>query len=358
VRPDPGSEDGFTAMAGKFLTLEEAARLLGVSTDEVNRLVDRKKLFPMRDGSNVKFKSEEVERVAASLGDDESAADSMALDLESGGAAGGDDDLALGAADDEWVLGDGSGIESASQTILRGPAAGSASDLALGEDQPAGGDDDLALESIIGASSPSLAGPGTSGGLDMDDVAAAPGSGADGSRATGSIVGGSGAGAALSGPLDEGLSLDTADVAASGIDLAAASGIGPGLDLGGDPLGGDAFELGEGLGDEESASVVIATEESGESSFFGAAMDDSASVAFDDAGSVSDISTSTIGAAPMEYAVDTTFNIWQIVGLSACALLLLTAALVTFDLVWTIRSPGEKALSGPLLQALTKVLPW
>jgi excisionase family DNA binding protein len=35
-------------MAGRFLTLEEAARQLGVTADEVNRLVDRKKLFPMR----------------------------------------------------------------------------------------------------------------------------------------------------------------------------------------------------------------------------------------------------------------------------------------------------------------------
>lgn len=36
-------------MAGKFLTLEEAARHLGVTIEEINRLVDRKQLFPMRD---------------------------------------------------------------------------------------------------------------------------------------------------------------------------------------------------------------------------------------------------------------------------------------------------------------------
>ena len=44
-------------MAGRFVSLEEAARLLGVSMDEVNRLVDRKKLFPMRDGATVKFRT-------------------------------------------------------------------------------------------------------------------------------------------------------------------------------------------------------------------------------------------------------------------------------------------------------------
>ena len=51
-------------MAGKFLSLEETARLLGVAVDEVQRLVDRKKLFPMRDGATIKFKADDVERLA------------------------------------------------------------------------------------------------------------------------------------------------------------------------------------------------------------------------------------------------------------------------------------------------------
>lgn len=336
-------------MAGKFLSLEEAARLLGVSTDEVNRLVDRKKLFPMRDGTTVKFKADEVERLVSSLGDDDSAADPLALDLESGLASTpGDDGLELGD-DDDLALGGGSSVESASQTILRGPPAGAESGLELGAEPPAAGlDDDLALESIIGASSPS----GVAGSR-------ATGSIAGGSLVGGSGAGGSGAGAALSGPLDGGLSLEKADIAASGIDLAAATGIDGGLDLGTGQLGGDAFDLGVEAGDEDTASVVIATEESGDSSFFGSAMDDSASVAFDDASSSSEFSTSTIGVgAPLEYSVDTTFSAWQIAGLVACALLLLTGGLVMFDLVWTIRGPGETALSAPLLQALAKVLPW
>ena len=49
------------AMAGKFMSPEEAARLLGISVDEVNRLVDRKQLFPMRDGATNKFKTDDVE---------------------------------------------------------------------------------------------------------------------------------------------------------------------------------------------------------------------------------------------------------------------------------------------------------
>ena len=42
-------------MAGKFLSVEEVARRLGITVDQVNRLVDRKSLFPIRDGVTLKF---------------------------------------------------------------------------------------------------------------------------------------------------------------------------------------------------------------------------------------------------------------------------------------------------------------
>ena len=84
-------------MAGKFVSIEEAARLIGVSVDEVSRLVDRKKLFPMRDGAAFKFKVEEVERVAARIGDDSSRSESLSLDLDLPTPG---DDLAIGDAVD------------------------------------------------------------------------------------------------------------------------------------------------------------------------------------------------------------------------------------------------------------------
>ena len=74
-------------MAGKFLSLEDAARHLGISTDEVNRLVDRKKLFPMRDGTTLKFKLDEVERLAATLGEESSYSGELSLDLDAPAAA-------------------------------------------------------------------------------------------------------------------------------------------------------------------------------------------------------------------------------------------------------------------------------
>ena len=56
-------------MAGKLLTLEEAAQKLGVSVEDVHSLIDRKKLYPLRDGNTLKFKHDEIERLATSEGD-------------------------------------------------------------------------------------------------------------------------------------------------------------------------------------------------------------------------------------------------------------------------------------------------
>lgn len=54
-------------MAGRYLSLEEAAERLNLAVDEVQRLVDRKKLYPIRDGVTLKFKAEDVEAFSAVL---------------------------------------------------------------------------------------------------------------------------------------------------------------------------------------------------------------------------------------------------------------------------------------------------
>jgi excisionase family DNA binding protein len=59
-------------MAGKFLTLDEAAAALGISAEDVQKLVDRKELFPIRDGGNLKFRTEEIERRQQDAMDDTS----------------------------------------------------------------------------------------------------------------------------------------------------------------------------------------------------------------------------------------------------------------------------------------------
>lgn len=366
-------------MAGKFVSIEEAARLLGVSVEEVNRLVDRKKLFPMRDGAALKFKVDEIERVAASLGDDSSRSDSLSLDLDLPTPSA--DDLAIGNVIDIGDLGAGSGADAGSQTLVRGDAgAGGLSDLALDIDEEKSAEsDDLSLESIIGASSPSLVrstlGSGPLGGtatdsgplaLDASNVVAGGSGPVPGSQLTGSIGGlaaapGSGG---FTVPADSGLSLDDGGIGVSGIDLGGpgpsgigASGIGVSNVEG--PPADDAFELGADLGDEESASVVIATEESGDSSFYANVAEESASVQFEDSSIAADSSSASIlGADAYARPVEMGFNGWQLTGLTCCALFLLAGAFVMYEVAATIRSPVGEPSTAPLLDALSATFGW
>lgn len=363
-------------MAGKFVSIEEAARLLGASVDEVNRLVDRKKLFPMRDGATLKFKVDDIDRLAASLGDESSLAESLSLDRELPSPG---DDLALGDVIDIGEVAEGGSAVAGSQTAIRGGSAvvdaGDASGLVLGDDDDDGSDSvDLSLESIVGASSPSLPRPtdasGPLGGsalgsdaltIDLSTHAVGGGSGIPpGSHATGSLAGLSGPpGSGFATPADSGLSLEEGGLATSGIDLDIGPvGAAPAevSDIGG-ALAGDAFELGADTGDEESASVVIATEESGDSSFFTTAAEDSASIPYRDSSAL-DISSGMLRDALQEPVIDMGFSVWQITGLVCCAVLLLVGGFIMYDLAWTIRSPQGTPVTAPLLNALSDTFGW
>jgi excisionase family DNA binding protein len=404
-------------MAGNILSLEEAARRLGVTIDEINRLVDRKKLFPMRDGATLKFKLDDIERAASDLASDlgsnlgdesSSGADDLALDLDlsSPSLVGGpgspsgsgiaDDDIMLGDAIDEGdsIFGIDDAPSPPSRTIIheKGDHAVGGEDLVIGDAGSALASSDLELDSIIGASSPSLArgtvGPASGLG---SDVAGGGGSGTlaiDLSNlGSGSIAGLSGPapGNALSGALDSGLSLEGSDLAASGLNLGGSgielggsgvelggSGVrlgDSGLDLGGSPIGsgvddiggafgGDAFDLGDSTTDDESASVVISTEDTGDSSFFGAVTDDSGSVSLDDGSSLSPVGMAIGEEGFLEGMAGPPFSVLQIVGLVCCTLFLLTCSLVMIDLVWAIRAPVGEPISSPLLQALTDLFAW
>lgn len=367
-------------MAGKFLTQEEAAQHLGVTIEEINRLVDRKQLFPMRDGATVKFKLDEIERLAADRQDDAGMGSGLSLDLSSpslGGPAsdiGGLDELQLGDAGDEGdsIFSDqGSKAEPTSGTIVRGEAKPLDGGSALASS-------DLDFDSIIAASSPALpkpsadsnvvAGSGTLA-IDLSNLGSGP-------AAVGSGLGLSGP--ALADPLGtSGISLEGDDLAASGIDLsgpglgggfAIGSGIG-GAQLGGSGIGGsgigsgiggsgslagDAFELGADSGDDDSASVVIGTEDGGDSLLDFAADDSSESISMTDASFDRPPTGDDLGDAGVEQG----FNALQITGLVCTSLLMLTGCLVMLDLVWTIPAPGGKPVSSPLLEALTHIFAW
>lgn len=385
-------------MAGRFLTPEEASRQLGISVDELNRLVDRKQLFPMRDGTTLKFKADDIERFARQADDDPAVASDLSLDIDppakgpaSGvGAVEFDLDDAIDAGESIFSI-DAPDQRSASRTVVRGDAAGegasglslssglggpgvSAADIVLGASGV--GDaiegDDLNLESIIGASSigassPSLPPPakprqpvadGTVA-IDLSGAAMAVGDEPRGpaspSRTAASAIS-KAAGSGLSGILDSGLSLEGGDVQVSGIDLGGGAAVEGGTVL----ATGDEFELGGLEADDESASVVIATDsESGDSSFFGQTMAGEGSSISDESISTGSSSVSSESLDyPVELAVDMRFSIWQVIGLVCCSLLLLFGGFVAYDLVRTIGSVEGTSLSSPLLDAMADTFGW
>ncbi|MFN9368182.1 MAG: hypothetical protein ACK6CT_05365 [Planctomycetia bacterium] len=363
-------------MAGRFVSREEAARRRGVTVEAVNRLVDRKKQFPMRDGATVKFRTEDVERLAEDVGVDQSASDDLSLDLDLSGQAAAPaaalDDIVLGEPIEEidFAIGEESAdAGAAEQTMVRSdPAPSPPSSPSLPatasvfDDLGGDGDAELSLEpvdSIVGASSPSLSGqsrpPSTGVGPAIGDSIAINLSGVSGksSSQVGSDAGLSANDATimLSGAIDSGLSLegDGADVSsgeASVIYPAEASGA----------FGGDEFILGGDATEEESASVVIPTEDTGDSSFFGAAMEGEGSQ-FTAAGSSADSASVILGATP-EFTVETPFSGLQITGLVCCSLLLLCGGFVVFDLIRTIGSTEGPMLANPLLDRIAESFGW
>jgi hypothetical protein len=77
-------------MAGKFVELKEAAKMIGVSSDQLIDLRSKGEIFGYRDGASWKFKLEEVERVIAE---------------RAGGPIRGSDSGVMSADDEEFITG-------------------------------------------------------------------------------------------------------------------------------------------------------------------------------------------------------------------------------------------------------------
>ncbi len=218
-------------MSSNFVPLEEAAKRLGVSADELVEMRSRGDIFGYRDGASWKFKPEEIERVASErMGDalDEDPAGSSILVSESDlGAAGSKVGSTIGS--DIKLAGDDLGSDV---SLVPDPESGS--DVKLvgrsGSKPPSGvnlDDDELSLADshIIGGGSDAK--PGSSNRLvgsdlklaaddddddelslqaDDDDLVVA-GSGLGSGVTGGSGTGGSGAGSDIEIGSDIGLSL-------------------------------------------------------------------------------------------------------------------------------------------------------
>lgn len=385
------------AMAGKFMSPEEAARLLGISVDDVNRLVDRKQLFPMRDGATNKFKTDDVERLLRTLGEESgSGSGSGELDLDlpeivlDNAPAGGpgeaidDDQLILddgaesifstpstsGSSTSDTGVGIGSVASNSNSGLSLSSPGLSGADLVLA-DSVLGDDlesDDLAIESIVGASSPSLGGSGisqASGSGDlMIELSGISSASSAASKSDSGIAGLSGPGLSgpglsgpglggLSGGLGSGVSLGDSSLADSGVDLGSAASAAKGA------FSADDFELGGEATDDESASVVIASDsEAGDSSFFGQTIGGQSSSFGGDDSSLGSAGSAEVLAFPTQMLDEMSFSAWQIVGLVCCSLLLLFGGFIAYDLVRTIGSPESTTLSNPLLNSLAEIFGW
>jgi hypothetical protein len=198
-------------MARKLIDQEEAARILGVTPEEVGSLRDRKKLFPYRDGDQWKFKQEDVERLRDDLAAEKSDG-GMSWETAGEPSTGDSEEIELQMSDDldsillsEIELGK-SGTEGPS-TIIGKKDKGAASD-----------DDDI---NIIGDDK-SVTHP-----HDSPDVTLASSSGLSFGTGTGSGLG------------DSGLSLGGSDIqlAATGSEVGKKPGSSDKL------FGSDALKL-------------------------------------------------------------------------------------------------------------------
>ena len=87
-------------MAQKYYNTAEAAKILGVSPADINQMVLRKELYGYRDGSDWKFKTEDVDRVAEERGSgDQGEADDnvLASEIELGHSDPGMSGTVIGA---------------------------------------------------------------------------------------------------------------------------------------------------------------------------------------------------------------------------------------------------------------------
>jgi len=156
-------------MAGKFVELSEAAKMIGVSPDELIEMRSKGGIFGYRDGASWKFKLEEVERVIAD---------------RAGGPRRGSDSSVMSADDEEFITGlsskilaekaqEESGSILVSEEELGISATGSSTIIGKGKTKPSDSDIQLASDSnIVPGSDKLLEAPGSrlQLGADAGDV--------------------------------------------------------------------------------------------------------------------------------------------------------------------------------------------
>jgi hypothetical protein len=124
-------------MAVKFLVLDEAARVLGIAPEELNKLRLRQEVSAYRDGATWKFKSADIERLAR----------------ERGNRAGqSDDDLGVGDIDNDLSLSLDDEPSKSAAGPAPAPVAGDSDELGLSLDDDLGLPAEAPLSSDLEAS--------------------------------------------------------------------------------------------------------------------------------------------------------------------------------------------------------------
>jgi len=268
-------------MASKLIELKEAAAMLGVTPDELNEMRSRNELYGYRDGATWKFKSEEIEKVAADRGIELKSAPAPAPAAEGGSGIDADleelidvaeldTDEPADAGDSETIQVDGADLsllDDAAATAVgkkdqaaEQPAASGSGVEPGGSDIKPGSDVSLVAESGIGNSDVKL----VAGSSDVLASGSKAGSHvlSDGSRPKGpadtanmdepdelSLDSDLGLG-------DEELSLGDEDLALGEAGSGVGSGVGSAIDL-------DAEEEGDVLGSGIGSDVTKGAADSG-----------------------------------------------------------------------------------------------
>jgi excisionase family DNA binding protein len=407
-------------MAQKYYNVKEAAGLLGVSEEQVRKMQEQRELYGYRDGADWKFKSEEVEKLAASrpavapdasaphdsseevllsevaLGQSSIGASGTVIGMESPGKKAVDSDLSL-STDSEIHLASDIGLSSASKQFSDSQAPFEELDLTLEEDVSL--DDsglDLQTQKPATAESPTGGNSSVVTGMSMDDDDMVLGSGSSGSGLT---LGGD-SGISLVDPHDSGLSLEEpleiAGSKAESLELGeddmfslagGSSKKGPGSSVKGDddfmltPMeeGGDTEE-------SESGSQVIALDTEGDDAStmiastpihtMGAMLDedlgDASSPSLDFGagaalgaaalGTVA-LTTPTAGLAESAaaspagaYMSELPYSPLQITGLVMCTLILMLCGMMMYDMIRNIWSWDSNYSANSTLMDL--ILKW
>ena len=242
-------------MSAQFITLEEAAKKLGIHTDELVEMRSRGDIFGYRDGASWKFKPEEIERVAAEmLGgamDEDPAGSSILISEQDLGSTGSKHGSTIGSdinvggeaadpdSDVELVAEPGSGSDV---RLVAGKGSSSSEEprLAASDDD----DDELSLDSDDDDLLASASGAASSFGSDIKF----------GTSAESAIKLGSGTGAGSDIPLSGSDAFDL-DLGAEGSDvLSGLSGKGSAIIKGDSDPSLDSMDL--DLSDDDNDLVL------------------------------------------------------------------------------------------------------